>query len=470
MRIKFTILEVIFFIMAISLRGVLCWLNPPINAFDNHFEPISLIMQHGIIPAKDACWECFQPPIFYVVSAKIGNLAIDMGARRTQITKIIQFTSFFYGILTLGIIYLILNRLNLSDFSKIIAFGVICFLPRHIYMSAMLSNDTISYLFVAICIYILLIAIERNFSFGSLMILSLVMTITIFTKYNSLVVIPMVLVVFILAFLNLSAADKKKKTVLFCLTLFVPLSILSAHMVSNIKNYGRALPGNYEIFRNLSVHQPRDAGGINFLNFKPRESIETPILAPGKLNSFWTLIYSSMWFDTEPKFLYFMDANQAWWGHYYCWLRGEKNFPGDNYAISKITLLEGSALITLGLVPLMLAILGIYPYCITGLKAYKKSNWLEVAKMSIFPVLFISNAAGIIAITLKLPVFSTMKASYFLGSMPAFAVFLGNGVMTCEKRRILKWAMIIIFGTLFILVSGHILHICLYLHQCCPVN
>jgi len=93
-----------------------------------------------------------------------------------------------------------------------------------------------------------------------------------------------------------------------------------------------------------------------------------------------------------------------------------------------------------------------------GLKAYKKSNWLELAKMSIFPVLFISNAAGIIANTLKAPLFSAMKASYFLNSMPAFAVFLGNGVMACEKRHILKWAMIIIFGTLFILVSGHILH------------
>jgi hypothetical protein len=63
MRIKFTILAVIFFIMAISLRGVLCWLNPPINAFDNHFEPISLIMQHGIIPAKDACYNL---PAFFM--------------------------------------------------------------------------------------------------------------------------------------------------------------------------------------------------------------------------------------------------------------------------------------------------------------------------------------------------------------------------------------------------------------------
>lgn len=439
-------------------------LNPPHNAFDDHFEPISLIMKYGNLPAKNACWECFQPPVFYAVSAIVGNMSINMGANQTQMKKILQLTCCFYGILTIAIIYLILNKLYLSDFSKIIAFGFTCFLPRHIYMSAMLSNDTISYLFVAICIYILLITIERNFSLGSLVLLSLTMTITIFTKYNSLIVIPMVLTVFILAFFNFSTVEKKKKVILFCLTLFVPLSLIGGYMAGNIKNYGKALPGNYEIFKNLSASQPRDEGGISFFNFKPWESIATPILVPGKLNSFWTLIYSGMWFDTEPKFLYFMDSNIAWWRHYYRWIKGEDKFPKNQHSISQITLLEGSVLITLGLFPLILAIIGGY-YYIKQLRDFSNSNWIKLTKLSIFPALLISNAAGIIAITLKLPVFSTMKSSYFLNSMPAFAVFIGNGVMACEKRTILKWAVIIIFGVLFTVVCWHILHICSLLYE-----
>jgi len=134
MRINYKIITLIFFLLAIFLRVSLCMLNPPQNSFDNHFEPISLIMQHGKIPAKDACWECFQPPVFYYVSAKIGSLSFAMGAKPAYVIKLLQSICCFYGIITLIVIYLILNKFPLSDFSKLISFGFICFLPRHIYV------------------------------------------------------------------------------------------------------------------------------------------------------------------------------------------------------------------------------------------------------------------------------------------------------------------------------------------------
>jgi hypothetical protein len=457
-------IPLILFIVAICLRALLCLGNPPENAFDNHFEPIALIVQDGKIPAQNACWECFQPPVFYLISAGIANIAIALGAQKSQIMKLLQLICCFYGIMTVGIIYLILDKFQLSDFSKTIAFGTICFLPRHIYMSAMHSNDTISYLFVAICIYILIITIERIFPIKYLLILSLTITITIFTKYTSLIVIPIVLTVFTISFFNLPAADKKKKVILFCLSLFLPFAILSAYIFCNVKNYGTALPANYEIVKNPSASQPRDAGKVNFLNFKPWESIKTPILAPGKLNSFWTLIYSGMWFDTEPKFLYFMDSNSAWWGQYYGWLRGENNFPVVNHSMSKVTILTGSALITLGLFPILFFIIGCYVYFARQQNILIKSNWIAATKMSIFPVLLIGNALGIIAITMKLPTYSTMKASFLLNSLPAFAIFISIGVMACENINALRWITTIVFATFFIVVSLHILHICSFLY------
>jgi hypothetical protein len=463
-RMNYKKIALILFIVAICLRALLCILNPPENAFDNHFEPISLIVQHGKIPTQNACWECFQPPVYYVISAGISKIAAAIGAQNAQIMKLLQLICCFYGIITVGIIYLILNKFQLSDFSKTIAFGTICFLPRHIYMSAMHSNDTISYLSVAICIYILILTIESNFSIKSLAILSLVVTITVFTKYYSLVVIPIVLTVFTMSFFILPAADKKKKAILFCLSLLLPFAIISTYIFSNVKNYGTALPANYEIFKNPSANQPRDEGGVSFLNFKPWESIKTPILAPGKLNSFWTLIYSGMWFDTEPKFLYFMDSNSDWWFQYYSWLRGEDKFPGDNNSMSKLTILEGSTLITLGLFPTIFFIIGCYIYYARQQKILNKFNWNEATKMSIFSVLLISNTLGIIAISMKLPTYSTMKASFLLTSMPAFAIFIGIGVMACEKINVIKWIITIAFATLFLIVSLHVLHICSFLY------
>jgi hypothetical protein len=288
------------------------------------------------------------------------------------------------------------------------------------------------------------------------MLLSLVMSITIFIKYNTLIILPVVLVVFILGFIGLPKIDRNKKIILFCLTLLVPLSILSTYMFFNVKNYGTALPANYEIYTNPLAIQLKDDVKVSFFNFKPWETIATPILAPENLSSFWTIIYSGMWFDTEPKFLQFMDSNTVWWYQYFSWLNRQEIFPGANHSMSNVTILEGSTLITLGLFPLLLGIYGFINYYINSSGQH---NWIETTKMSIFHVLFIGNAAGIIAVTSRLPVYSHMKASFFLVSLPAFAIYLSLGVMACENRQALKWAIIIIFGALFTMVFWHILHI-----------
>jgi hypothetical protein len=209
-----------------------------------------------------------------------------------------------------------------------------------------------------------------------------------------------------------------------------------------------------------SESQPRDEGGVSYFSFKPWETIQSPILMPGELHSFWTIVYSGVWFDNEPKFLYFTDANISWWEDYYAWLRGEGDFPGDNPSRSRLAMSVGSGVIALGLFPLFLTILGVLSYLKTYLTALPSSNgYAGKIKMSVFPVLFICNAAGIIAVTLRLPVYSAMKASYFLISMPAFAVFIALGIMALENWIVLKMAVSVVLGALFALVSFHILHI-----------
>ena len=95
---------------------------------------------------------------------------------------------------------------------------------------------------------------------------------------------------------------------------------------------------------------------------------------------------------------------------------------------------------------------------------WAEHNWRETAKLSIFPVVLISNAAGIIALAMKLPVYSTMKASYFLVSLPAFAYFLSSGVMAMEKHKILRWLIVVMFSSIMLVVLFHIFHIVSYLY------
>lgn len=93
-----------------------------------------------------------------------------------------------------------------------------------------------------------------------------------------------------------------------------------------------------------------------------------------------------------------------------------------------------------------------------------------MVKMSIFPTLLLSNMVVMIALAVRLPVYTAAKASYFLNSLPAFVVFLSLGLMTCEKSKPLKWTAVIAFSFLFCLASVHILHIVLSISFLKPAN
>src|SRR5581483_4848725 len=170
-----------------------CWVSPPENAFDNHYEPIQMIMETGGIPAKDACFQCYHPPVFYWISAMIGKAALHAGLTMPHVRKLLQCVCCGYGVLTVGVCYLILKKFPLSEFARLLSFGAVCFLPRHIYMSAMNSNDTISYLFVAVTVYLAVLAFERRLSPVTLGALSVVLTIALFTKYTVFAAIPALL-------------------------------------------------------------------------------------------------------------------------------------------------------------------------------------------------------------------------------------------------------------------------------------
>jgi 4-amino-4-deoxy-L-arabinose transferase-like glycosyltransferase len=417
-----------------------------------------MIMLSGSIPPKDACFQCYHPPVFPVVSAVIGRAVLHAHPTLTQLAKTLQFVCCFYGILTVGICYLILRKFPLSDFARLLSFGTVCFLPRHIYMSAMHSNDTMSYMFVALSVYLAIIVFERGFSVFGLAGLSVVLTAAIFTKYTDFVVLPMVVAAFATVWRNRLIASRKKVLISMAAMLLLPVSFLTVDMVGNMRHYHSPLPWNVAMF-DPTLHRPRDEGGISYLSFKPWEHVGSPLLVPGKMHSFWTLIYCGMWFDTEPYFPQFLDRNTDWWKHYWAWYRGEEVYPGDNPSPSRLMAVTGSGLITLGLVPLALVLAGFY-YCVRGRwSALMEATPTLRAAMNMFPVLAVFNAAGVIALTLRLPVYCSMKASYFLDSMPAFMVFLGLGLMLCEKNEVLKRGVLWAFGGLFALASLHVVHL-----------
>jgi hypothetical protein len=167
-----------------------------------------------------------------------------------------------------------------------------------------------------------------------------------------------------------------------------------------------------------------------------------------------------MWFDVEPKFIYFTDVNNdPWWGHYDGWLRGKEPFPAEVKKLSFITRFTGRGLMALGMVPLLISMAGLLRIIFGRWSLWRKPDGVEMVKMQIFPMLLLCNLAGVVYLALNNPVYSSIKAIYILNSLPALAVLLGAGTMLIDKHKIIKTVVGGLFAVLFILVILHILYI-----------
>lgn len=460
-RIDHDWLARLFFLGTVVLQLALAWSNPATNAFDDHFEPIFYLAEYGALPGKLDCWECYQPPVFYALSALVLKGLHLLGAGGEGMLKSLQLLNCIYGLAALWVAYLILRKLPLSDFARTLAFGILCFLPRLIYMGALHSNDTLSYLTVALCIYLLLGVLEGRRSLPYLGLLSLTVCLAIFTKYTAFSVIPLVAVTF--ALLPRHGVPPRAALRKGLLVLLVPLLLLGSYMLENKRQYGAALPFNTQLFDPAKV-QARDPEGASFLSFKPWLFIDKPILWPGQVSSFWTLIHGSMWFDAEPKFLpRLKDEGKFWWGGYYNWLKGAAAAPPAYSDGVRSVRWMGSLLIALGLVPLFLMVAGLVHFLKKMGEALRSRDWQQALPLQMFAVLLFLNVAGLLQLVVQTPVFSAMKASYLLASLPAFGVFLALGIMAWEKHRAFRLACIGFFGGLFLLVGASTLQIALSL-------
>lgn len=455
-----------------ALRLALYIANPAANAFDNHFEPVLLIISDGIIPAKDACWSCYHPPLLYWSSAMLGKLFVQFNMSAPTFFKVLQGLSCLFGIATLVFVWAILKRLPLNDFARAAGLGIICFLPRHIYMSAMYSNDAIAYMLVTICLYLLLVALDRGFSWRVLVLLSISMGLALLTKVTALVVLPTVGFVFFMAFVWGRVAPRRDTLIKGVAVMIFPLALLATEIGSNMKTYGEPFPINMTLSGSNVVKRRPGAGGVDFFDFRPLSAIKDPVIRPSNIDSFWTMLYGRMWFDMEPLLIYprTEELYQKWHRSFAMYLEshiddwtGQEDFPQGGLNV-------GRALIALGLLPLIIFLAGLC-YAVWGRWSIRAGpgDRLDAIKLMAFPVLLLVNIAGVVKATLAHPYYATMKAAYLLNSVAAFAVIFALGAMWLGKGRTGRTVITVILAAVFALVTVHIImtvtHLALYPHS-----
>lgn len=121
--------------------------------FDAHFnwEYIQYLTTTWALPDPEALWSAAHPPLFYYVSAAILRAAGPPSAETGVV--IIRLIGTLAALATVGLAYAVVRRIAPeSPRRALIAGGLLLFLPVHIYMSAMVTEEVIVTLFISLAI------------------------------------------------------------------------------------------------------------------------------------------------------------------------------------------------------------------------------------------------------------------------------------------------------------------------------
>lgn len=411
-----------------ALRIALCWANPPENAFDDFISPIFLLLRDGALPSKYACAECFQPPVLYVLAAAPAKLLLLAGASEFTVTAALTWMNCAVGIGTLLLLQRVLARLPLSDFGRLLALAAACLLPRHIYMSAMFTNDGLATFFSAGSAWFMLRALDGR-RWVDLLGVAVTTSLAVFTKYTALPLLPMLAVAFWVAGRHVARRG--------LLTVAVPVFLLLLTMGLNYREYGVALPNNSGLH---TLSPGGESMRVQLLSFAPWQYVLRPVIGNGQVSSVWTVAHASMWFDIEARFFMLL-GDQAWWYALYDDLVAGRPTAAGFPPGAAQTLRLGSALQIVGLAALALGAAGAWA-------TFRRRVDVKIAAP--FVLLAVASAAlvGLHARNMpewNMPAWSGMKASYLLPSLPAvaFLVGLGGDQLGSAGRRVTVGAVVL---------------------------
>lgn len=400
------------------LRFLLWWNVPPEVLYDDHFEPTFLLLSKGFYPPPDACFECFQPPIFYTLNAGIVQLLNLFTDSESLIKKALQGVTFLFGVGALPLVWGILKQFNFSVFIKILLFAAFCFLPRHIFMGVTHSNDSALYFWVFATVYAVLLWPKKQHLSYWWLIIAVGISLAVLTKSIAIVLFPFAAIY--AAFYNKNQSLKKRITTSL-VVVSLPLVAFTSHLAWKSQFIGNPLKMNLEIF---GMEIPQRPGTRDIHTFNLWEYWKMPLIRQENSESLLATLYLQFWFESEPKISNRWHSDPEFNSQYQLYINYQSVPVIPNWEIvSNQFLFFGRAAILIGLPFLLFLWLGIGRFFYT-LVAKKHFDVIGLALLSLLAL----NLAGIISLTANYPLYSFMKGAFLLTSLPTFLYFMGKGI------------------------------------------
>ena len=388
------------------------WKLPTYVGFDvaAHLDYIIYVAEHRRIPLAGEGWQAFQSPLYYMVSAPVFFLIKTRFAGLMRpAARILRIIPIICGALQVEISYRFM-RYAAPERRDLQAIGVMIggLLPMNLYLSQSLSNEPMCALFTAAALTAglsVLKAAPDAFPLRRIALFGVFLGLALLSKVTA------ALLLFPAAFLFAYRFSGKDCRVLCpakaaSIAFGIAFAIAGWYYVRNWIYLGRPFVGGWESV--MGWQYPGYRTLKQFYGFG--DALFHPVYSG--LNGFWDSIYSTFWLD---GFLSSVISPE--------WI------PPWNYGV----MLAGA---WLALVPTFGILAGMAVSIIDFRESLRNGAFFAVLCVAIY-------YAALLSLYLKLPVYSTAKASYTSGLTPLYAFFGATGLGRLMRNG---WMRAVIYG------------------------
>ncbi len=405
-----------------TIRVTNALLYPIDMGFDaiGNWEYIALLLREWTLPPPDTGWSTAHPPFFYNLAAAV--VRVCGVSSKLAAVHAIRIAVAGCGFLGIGAAILLVRRLDPENPRRAFKAGALLFfLPVHVYMSAMLSEEVLVMALVSIAVVGVAIDLSRGPAEAPGLlragIFGAVAGLALLTKLSGLLVVAVGSAAYLLHGLRTEdRAAALGRMWVFGLTASV---VGGWYYLWNLYAYGYLYPHGLDVHSVMFRMPPGERGLLDYLRF-PLETFTDPqLLSPGLLHSVWGSTYVTIWFDGHRSFL-----------------------PNSSAVVRHL----GTAMLLLALLPTAAFFVGL----LRGMRRlWRDSNGTDLVLLA----LVASTIVGYMIFTWQNPWFAVLKGSFLLGLSVPFAFYASEVLADWTRGRNLRSACVLVCLSLLAVLS-----------------
>lgn len=383
-----------------------------------HFTYVWFLSEYGRIPLATAGWEFFQPPGFYALVGLFWSNLTDLDAL-LRLRVALTFVAVL-GVLQAAVAWRILVRCFPGERTvHLLGAGLMLFVPVHLYSAPFFGNEGLGAVVCTVALLCLLRTLEQETPWRAA-ILGVALGAAMLVKFTGLVLVATAiatlglrslvrkefarglrtLAIVGVVILTISGWFYVRNTVVYGNPFQMSREELFLSQIENAQPQGRRTFLEYVLFDPLILYRPQWPRGLP-LNLPRAPGVEYSALK----ESIPTGLYANTWFD------------------------GFGGFALPRVTQSELVRRAGQALLTLGLVPTLLMLIGL----VSRARGLARGRWNDTDVTMLFAT------AGMVAVvvkgTLAVPTHAAVKATYLMPIAVAFSYWLAAGASVVAKTH-----------------------------------